>query len=157
MIENEVMAEIYRAIWTALEGKLYLIGSVVEKDARKLALEQKIYDKGDFYQGIGYLVKDEGSEMSLFVGSNVKHEPYVLGGKVPSWTPIQPLIGWVERKQLHWVDKKSGKALTVEQMAHLIQHKIRARGIEARNIFQEVLDNREQWIYQQFNSIEIRL
>ena len=81
------------------------------------------------------------SGMTLRVGSNVKHEPFVLGGKVPSWTPIAPLKSWVERKGLSWTDKKSGKLLTVEQIAHMIQAKIKREGIAARNVFAQVIAN----------------
>lgn len=149
--------EIYAAILTALESRLHLIGSVVEGEARREAMAQKIFDRGDFHQAISYLVDRDAQGFVLRVGSRVPHEPFVLGGKIPSWTPIAPLIGWVERKHLAWTDKRSGAALSVEQMAYMIQHAIHARGIPARNVFQTVLDNREQWIYDQLNSIEVSL
>jgi hypothetical protein len=154
---DELMIEIYRAIYTALESRLHLIGSVIDADSRKEILAQQIYDKGDFYGNTGYLVETQPSGMTLRVGSNVKHEPFVLGGKVPSWTPIAPLIGWVERKHLSWTDKATGKLLTVAEIAYLIRGKIKREGIAARNVFAEVLSNREQWIYQQLSSIEVSL
>jgi hypothetical protein len=154
---DELMAEIYRAIYTALESRLHLIGSVIDANARKEILAQNIYDKGDFYGNTGYLVETQPSGMNLRVGSNVKHEPFVLGGKVPSWTPIAPLIAWVERKHLSWTDKETGKQLTIAEIAYLIRGKIKREGIAARNVFAEVITNREQWIYEQLNSIEVRL
>jgi len=154
---DELMIEIYRAIYTALESRLHLIGSVIDADSRKEILAQQIYDKGDFYGNTGYLVETQPSGMTLRVGSNVKHEPFVLGGKVPSWTPIAPLIGWVERKHLSWTDKATGKLLTARQIAYLIRGKIKREGIAARNVFAEVISNREQWIYQQLSSIEVSL
>jgi hypothetical protein len=154
---EELMVEIYRAIYAALESRLHLIGSVIDADSRKEILTQQIYDKGDFYGNTGYVVETDDSGMTLRVGSNVRHEPIVLGGKVPSWTPIAPLKSWVERKGLSWTDKKSGKLLTVEQIAHMIQAKIKREGIAARNVFAQVIANREQWIYQQLNSIEVSL
>ena len=154
---DELMVEIYRAIYTALESRLHLIGSVIDADSRKEILAQQIYDKGDFYGNTGYLVETQPSGMTLRVGSNVKHEPFVLGGKVPSWTPIAPLISWVERKHLSWTDKATGKLLTAQQIAYLIRGKIKREGIAARNVFAEVLSNREQWIYQQLSSIEVSL
>jgi hypothetical protein len=157
MSPEELMVEIYRAIYTALESRLHLIGSVIDADSRKEILTQQIYDKGDFYGNTGYVVETNDSGMTLRVGSNVKHEPFVLGGKVPSWTPIAPLKSWVERKGLSWTDKKSGKLLTVEQIAYMIQAKIKREGIAARNVFAQVIANREQWIYQQLNSIEVSL
>ena len=95
--------------------------------------------------------------MVLRVGSNVKHEPFVLGGKVPSGTPIAPLLAWVERKHLSWTDKETGKALTVSQIAYLIRGKIKREGIAARNVFAQVVANREQWIYNQLNDIEVSI
>ena len=157
MSPEELMVEIYRAIYTALESRLHLIGSVIDADSRKEILTQQIYDKGDFYGNTGCVVETDDSGMTLRVGSNVRHEPFVLGGKVPSWTPIAPLKSWVERKGLSWTDKKSGKLLTVDQIAHMIQAKIKREGIAARNVFAQVIANREQWIYQQLNSIEVSL
>jgi len=157
MSPEELMVVIYRAIYAALESRLHLIGSVIDADSRKEIITQQIYDKGDFYGNTGYVVETNDSGMTLRVGSNVKHEPFVLGGKVPSWTPIAPLKSWVERKGLSWTDKKSGKLLTVEQIAHMIQAKIKREGIAARNVFAQVIANREQWIYQQLNSIEVSL
>jgi hypothetical protein len=154
---EELMIEIYRAIYTALESRLHLIGSVVDAESRREILAQQIYDKGDFYGNTGYLVETSPSAMILRVGSNVKHEPFVLGGKVPSWTPIAPLIAWVERKHLSWTDKETGKALTVARIAYLIRGKIKREGIVARNVFAQVIANREQWIYQQLNDIEVSL
>jgi hypothetical protein len=154
---EELMIEIYRAIYAALESRLHLIGSVIDADSRKEILTQQIYDKGDFYGNTGYTVETNDSGMTLRVGSNVKHEPFVLGGKVPSWTPIAPLKSWVERKGLSWTDKQSGKLLTVEQIAYMIQAKIKREGIAARNVFASVVANREQWIYQQLNDIEVSL
>lgn len=151
------MIEIYKAIYAALESRVYLIGSVIDADARREIIAQKIYDKGDFYDNAGYLVENQPGALVLRVGSNVRHEPFVLGGKVPSWTPIAPLKAWVERKGLAWTDKKSGKLLTIEQMAYMIRGKIRREGIPARNVYETVIKNREQWIYEQLDSIEVKL
>ncbi len=154
---EELMIEIYRAIYSALESRLHLIGSVLDAESRKEILSQQIYDKGDFYGNTGYLLQTTDTAMILRVGSNVRHEPCVLGGKVPSWTPIAPLLAWVERKHLSWTDKETGKALTVAEIAYLIRGKIKREGIAARNVFESVISNREQWIYQQLNDIEVSL
>ncbi len=151
------MREIYLAIYAALQSRLHLIGSVIDADSRKEILAQQIYDKGDFFGNTGYLVETCPDAMILRVGSNVRHEPFVLGGKVPSWTPIAPLIAWVECKHLSWTDKQTGKLLTVAEIAYLIRGKIKREGIAARNVFAEVIANREQWIYQQLNDIEVNL
>ena len=154
---DELMIEIYRAIYAALESRLHLIGSVLDAESRKEILAQQIYDKGDFYGNTGYLLQTTDSAMILRVGSNVRHEPFVLGGKVPSWTPIAPLIAWVERKHLSWTDKETGKILTRDEIAYLIRGKMKREGITARNVFAAVIANREQWIYQQLSSIEVNL
>ncbi len=83
--------EILRAIYKALESRLHLIGSVIEGEARRLILERDIKDKGDFFQNTGYAIQFNDASIDLAVGSNVAHEQYVLGGKVPSWTPLEPL------------------------------------------------------------------
>ncbi len=148
--------EIIRAIYRVLQEKMHLIGSVIEGESRKLILQDDIKDKGDFFQNTGYAIKTGGQSVALIVGSNVPHEQYVLGGKVPSWTPIAPLKAWVERKNLAWVDKK-GKALTIEQMAYMIQAKIKREGIEERNVFAEVLKNKQKWILDILSNLEIQI
>lgn len=154
---DQLMRDIYQAIYAALESRVYLIGSMIDADARREIIAQKIYDKGDFYDNAGYLVENQPGALVLRVGSNVRHEPFVLGGKVPSWTPIAPLKAWVERKGLAWTDKKSGKLLTIEQMAYMIRGKIKREGIPARNVYETVIKNREAWIYEQLDSIEVKL
>jgi len=47
--------------------------------------------------------------------------------------------------------------LTVAEIAYLIRGKIKREGIAARNEFASVIANREQWIYQQLNDIEVSL
>jgi hypothetical protein len=63
----------------------------------------------------------------------------------------------VERKGLSWTDRETGKALTVAEIAYLIRGKIKREGTQARNVFASVISNREQWIYQQLNDIEVSL
>ena len=150
-----VDTEILRAIYTAIESKLHLIGSVIEGKARRLILEKGIKDRGDFYQNTSYAIKFNSSSIDLLVGSNVPHEQYVLGGKVPSWTPIEPLKNWVARKGLNWVDKRTGKQLTIEQIAYMIRGKIKREGVPERNVFAEVIQNQEKWIFTQLDSIEV--
>lgn len=154
---DQLMRDIYQAIFAALESRVYLIGSMIDADARREIIAQKIYDKGDFYDNAGYLVENQPGALVLRVGSNVRHEPFVLGGKVPSWTPIAPLKTWVERKGLAWTDKKSGKLLTIEQTAYMIRGKIKREGIPGRNVYETVIKNREAWIYEQLDSIEVKL
>jgi hypothetical protein len=75
---DEIMVEVYRAIYSALESRLHLIGSVIDADSRKEILTQQIYDKGDFYGNTGYVVETDDSGMTLRAGSNVKHEPFAI-------------------------------------------------------------------------------
>ena len=156
MNEDDVMYNIYLAIVKAIEQKLNLIGSVIEGEARAKILEYDIRDKGDFYQNTGYELDSQDNYCILEVGSGVKHQDYVLGGKEPSWTPIEPLKAWVERKQLSWVDKNN-KVLSVDSIAYLIRSKIKREGIPARNVFAEVIKNREEWIYKQLDNIQVTI
>ena len=75
---DEIMIEVYRAIYTALESRLHLIGSVIDADSRKEIITQQIYDKGDFYGNTGYLLQTTDTAMILREGSNVKHEPFAI-------------------------------------------------------------------------------
>jgi hypothetical protein len=156
MSEENIMRDIYLAIWKALESRLHLIGSVIEGESRRKILEENIRDKGDFYQNTGYEITKKTSAIILTVGSNVAHEPFVLGGKVPSWTPLHPLKEWVERKRLSWLDKND-KPLNYEQIAYMIRAKIKREGIPARNVFAEVIKNKQAWIYEQLDSMQVHL
>ena len=75
---DEIMVEVYRAIYSALESRLHLIGSVIDAESRKEILAQQIYDKGDFYGNTGYLFQTTDTDMILRVGSNVRHEPFAI-------------------------------------------------------------------------------
>lgn len=75
---DEIMVEVYRAIYSALESRLHLIGSVIDADSRKEILTQQIYDKGDFYGNTGYVMETNDSGMTLRVVSNVRHEPFAI-------------------------------------------------------------------------------
>jgi hypothetical protein len=109
-----------------------------------------IYHTGEFLNKLTHSVVDDGSDFIVQIWSDAPHSRYVLGGKVPSWTPIKPLISWVEKKNLSWVDK-SGKRLTAIQMAYMIRNKIKRDGITERNVFREVLEDELSWIEQQLH------
>ncbi|MDD2323751.1 MAG: hypothetical protein PHT77_11680 [Bacteroidales bacterium] len=64
---DEIMVEVYRAIYSALESRLHLIGSVIDAESRKEILAQQIYDKGDFYGNTGYLLQTTDTAMILRV------------------------------------------------------------------------------------------
>jgi len=146
--------QVVAAIMKALNTKMHQVGGTLDADARQMILQKKIYDRGDFLHATGYEVVRAGNHITLRFGSNVSHAPFVLGGKVPSATPLAPIKAWVERKNLSWVSKKTGNPLTVDAMAWMIITKIRRTGIEARNVFEEVFKNREAWIYQTLESID---
>lgn len=151
-IESE-FAEVRRGIIAVLESRLELIVHEMVKDAKRLILEREIRDKGDFYRNTDRHIAITDTDAILTIGSNVAHEPFVLGGKVPSWTPLEPIKAWVERKKLAWVDKKTKKEMTVEEIAQRIIYKIKAQGIPARNVFAEVVKNRQDWVLSQINTI----
>jgi hypothetical protein len=145
---------IWQRILGEIEKALHEIGNELTKDAKREIIEQNIRDKGDFYRNADYLLSRSGLTFRLQVGSNVAHEPWVLGGKQPSWTPVAPIKAWVERKGLAWADKKTGQPLTVEQMAFAIVGKIKREGIEARNVFQDVISDRKGYIKRRLKSIQ---
>jgi hypothetical protein len=145
--------DIWLKIYNELEKALNEIGSVLVGDAKRMILDKNIKDRGDFYRNTTYVIKGNLSRgMSLRVGSNVKHEPYVLGGKEPSWTPFAPILGWVQRKGLSWTDKR-GNIMKPEQMAWAIIHKIKREGIPARNIFADILKDRKSYVLQRLQRI----
>lgn len=161
------LQEIYRAIMEVLTQKVHRIGNKIKKEAQAASMQiidhgdykdHYIYAWGDFHDSAGYIVTQVSHDtVVLRVGSNVKHEPYVLGGKVPSWTPIAPLISWVERKGLAWVDKDTGEPLSVETMAYMIRAAIKRRGIPARNVYREVIDKYEDWIVKELESMVVNI
>lgn len=154
-MKDDLFHEIYQSIVAQLEQRVHLIGNRIVKDAMELAESENIRDRGDFIDSINYIVRSLPDGFLLNVGSRVRHAQYVLGGKVPSWTPIAPLISWVERKGISWVDRKTGKLLSVEQMAYAIRGKIKREGIPARNIFKTVINELDSWITEQIDSIKV--
>jgi len=153
---NNLSNEVIRAIDKAMEKALHHIGSVIDGEAREAILAQKIYDKGDYYRNTTYIVRGGFPRYEVRFGSNVRHEPYVLGGKEPSWTPFAPIKSWVERKGLSWVDKR-GKVLNVNEIAWMIIYKIKRNGIKGRNVYETIMKNREKWIYQRLRMVKVEL
>ncbi len=140
-------------IYTEITKALHEIGSTLVKDAKQIILDKEIKDKGDFYRNTAYIVSGSlNTKMKLQYGSNVAHEPYVLGGKEPSWTPLEPIVGWVERKGLSWTDKQ-GNLLRAEAIAWMIIRKIKREGIAARNIFADIMKDRESFIINRLKMI----
>lgn len=60
---DEIMVEVYRAIHSALESRLHLIGSEIDAESRKEILAQQIYEKSDFYVNTGYLLQTTDTAM----------------------------------------------------------------------------------------------
>lgn len=149
--------QIEAAIRAALRERLQDIGVVLSGDGLREARRMHIRATGNFQDKIDSVLKETKKKFVLSVGSKVEYEPFILGGKKPSWTPIEPLKRWVETKKLSWVDKKTEKKLTVDQMAYMIRGKIKREGIPERNIFAEVLKNRESWIFSQLKTVEVNL
>jgi len=153
---KEISPEAFQLIIDAVESTLWRIGAVVEGEARREATAVGIEAGGDFYQAIFNFVSKEPYGLLLVVGSDVPYEPYVLGGKIPSWTPIAPLKAWVERKKLSWLDKAE-KPLSIDQMAYMIRAAIKRRGIPPRNIFQTVLEKKKDWIIAELDKVQVKL
>ena len=143
----------WKRIYDEIIKALYEIGYTITGDAKRMCFEKKIYAFGDFERNIKPVVSGNLSAgMRLQVGSNVAHEPYVLGGKQPSWTPFVPILAWVEKKGLEWVDKRK-KVMTAEQIAWTIIHFIKREGIPARNIFAEILTDRKSYVMNRLQRI----
>jgi hypothetical protein len=132
-IWDEVKAEVIERLEAIAE---YLEGRVADKVAKGV-----IYDTGEFFKQLEHeVVSDgDGDSYTVRVWSRVPYAKYIAGGKRPSWTPIEPLVGWVKRKKLSWVDKRTGDRLSVTQMAYMIRCKIKREGIRERNVFEEVM------------------
>jgi len=140
-VKNDVIRRL-EIITETLEGKI----------AQRISnySPNPIYHTGEFLNKLTHSVTDENGDFVVRIWSDAPHSNYVLGGKVPSWTPIKPLIAWVEKKRFSWVDK-SGKKLTVKQIAYMIRNKIKREGIRERNVFQEVLEAELAWIESQLH------
>ena len=154
------MQEIYQAVMAAALQKMHFIGNVLVAKSKRKILTDNIKAEGDFYANTEYRVLQDADKITLHIGSNVPHEPYVLGGKVPSWTPLKPLKAWVERKDLGWTHKAGkhkGEEMTVEDMARAIMFKIKAKGIPERNVFADVIEKEVDWIFAQLDSLEVVL
>lgn len=148
---EQLNSAIRQTIMEKYEPKLHKIGSVLRGEASKQSLAPSgqgkyIFYRGDFVHSLDYQVELLPQKLTLTVQSGVQHAPYVLGGKVASWTPLQPLIEWVEYKRLSWTDKESGAQLSPTQMAWMIRSKIRREGIPERNVWQGVVKEKEGWI-----------
>ena len=143
-IKLDVMLKL-EEIAEAIEGKIALKISNYSP--------RPIYDTGEFLNKLTHSVTEENNDIIVRIWSDTQHTKYILGGKVPSWTPLKPLIAWVERKKLNWTDK-SGKKLTAIQMAYLIRNKIKREGIKERNVFREVWEEEYSWIKSQLNQIK---
>lgn len=134
--------------------RLDKIGVVLHGQMKKEARQQHIWASGDFVRNMDHEVVQEGNYLGLKLGSNVEHAQYVLGGKVPSWTPIEPLIEWIRKRQIVWYDKNDNK-MKAKQMAFMISRKHSKVGIPERNIPAQVIEKGKTWIEKQLNSVEI--
>lgn len=145
-----IAAELLAAAKNAVESRMEAIGAVIDGEARRIAIADKIRDTGAYQDNIGHAVKWYGRTCVCHVGSNVKYEQYIEAGKVPSWTPIAPLEAWVARKGLSWT-ADSGKPLTKKQMAYLIRGKIKREGVPAKNVFARAIEHKTGQITEIFN------
>lgn len=149
---DDVWAEVKGELMTRLEA----IAEVLEGKVAKKISHYKPYairDTGEFLNRLTHRVKEEKDYITLTVWSDTPHAKYVLGGKVPSYTPLAPLEAWVIRKRLAWTDKK-GNTLTALQMAYMIRNKIKREGIKERNVMQEVIKEEIGWIEKQLGLVK---
>lgn len=144
---NEQKAEIMH--------RLEIIAETIEgKIAHRISNYQPypIYDRGEFLNKLQHRVTEVDDDIVVNIWSDTPHTKYVLGGVVPQWVPIKPLIAWVERKKLSWVDKDNNK-LTALQIAHIVQLKIKRKGVKERHVFREILEEEMSWIENQIAKI----
>ncbi|MCF7911433.1 MAG: hypothetical protein K9M99_02815 [Candidatus Cloacimonetes bacterium] len=149
MNEFEALA---REIVSKYRQRLDKIGLVLRGQLIKMASDRKIRAKGDFINNMSYELVETGEGFVLRLGSNVDHAEYVLGGKEPSGTPFEPLEQWIKDKGIVWY--RGNKEMSTKQMIFLIVRKHKEKGIEARNIVQELIDKREDWILSQLREVK---
>lgn len=148
------MQDIWALIYHGIERALHEIGSELVKAGKRIILDKNILDKRDFYLNTDYNVSGNlNTKMRLQVGSNVAHEQYVLGGKQPSWTPLAPILGWVQRRALSWTDRITGREMSITQIAWMVIRKIKREGIKARNVFADILKDRKSFIIGRLKAI----
>lgn len=144
------MEELTRRIMGGYRRKLDYMGNVLMGQVIKEASGRKIRAKGDFINNMSYEVVETPTALILRVGSKVDHAKYVLGGKVPSWTPLEPLLKWIKVRRIVWWDKN--RKMEDKEIAWLISLKHKREGIAARNVVQDVIDKRESWIRKELES-----
>lgn len=142
--------ELAREIMGGYRRKLDYMGDLLKGQMIKEASSRKIRAKGDFIKNMSYEVVETPTALILRLGSKVEHAKYVLGGKVPSWTPLEPLMEWIKVRKIVWWDKN--RKMEDKEIAWLISRKHKREGIEPRNIVQDVIDKREGWIRKELES-----
>ncbi len=143
--------ELARRIVGGYRKKLDSVGNHLKGQLVKEASKRKIRAKGDFINNMSHEVSETKTGLVLRLGSRVDHAKYVLGGKVPSWTPIAPLLEWIEDRKIVWWD--GNRKMKDKEIAFLIARKHSRQGIEERNIVRDVVDRREGWIRRQVASM----
>ena len=88
--------QLAREIVGGYRRKLDYMGDLLKGQMIKEASSRKIRAKGDFIKNMSYEVVETPTALILRLGSKVEHAKYVLGGKVPSWTPLEPLMEWIK-------------------------------------------------------------
>ncbi len=140
-----------RRIVDGYRKKLDYMGNHLKGQLIKEASKRKIRAKGDFINNMSYEVSETEAGLVLRLGSRVDHAKYVLGGKVPSWTPMEPLMDWIKVRKIVWWE--GNRKVKDKEIAFLIARKHSREGIDARNIVQDVVDSREGWIRRQLASM----
>ena len=155
MDEFEILA---REILGKLRLRLGKVGVALHGQLFQMATDRKMMAKENFRNNMSYAVEETDEGLVLRLGSNVEHAEYVLGGKEPSGTPYDKLEEWIKDKGLVWYRRRKKKEplkvkMKTKQMIFLIERKHLEKGIEARNIVQEVVDERADWIMQELKEV----
>ena len=69
-----------------------------ERYISKVIDHKGISDQGDLKGSINTKINREPGRVSLEVGPDAKHAPFVQFGTRPHWAPIAPLRAWARRK-----------------------------------------------------------
>ena len=139
---------------------LDLFGKRVQQQSKSNLSKNKKKDRGELYDSIGYELKVSKNSFQLafkmadygkFVDKGVKgkrssskapNSPFKFGsgsGKKGGLT--DGINGWVQRKQIQFKERGTGKFLSYKSTAFLITRSIYNKGIETTNFFSKPFEN----------------
>jgi len=150
MTEQELWETVSEDVVLRLERVAYLINDKIAERA----IKDNIRDTGQFADSFTYKIDYDAQGYTLLFWNRARHSNYVLGGsqywkKLPA---LKPILAWVERKKLAWVDDDGNKK-TALQMAFMIRSKIFRDGLPERNVFQDVVREEMDWIESELQKV----